>query len=83
MERAANAGNIMGEMDTDTIGLIVSIASVVAVLFATRREPRKASQDALASANQEWGAAGAAALPVSGACVKSKARTTPWPFITI
>jgi hypothetical protein len=41
----------MGEMDTDTFGLIVLIASVVAVFVAARREQRKARQDAQASEN--------------------------------
>jgi hypothetical protein len=44
----------MGEMDTDTFGLIVLIASVVAVFVAARREPRKARQDAPASENHVW-----------------------------
>jgi hypothetical protein len=39
----------MGEIDTDTFGLIVLIASVVAVFVAAKRDVRKARQNAPAS----------------------------------
>ena len=55
----------MGELDTDTFGLIVLIASVVAVFVAARREPRKARQDAQASGNHVWRECAAAILIVT------------------
>jgi len=36
----------MGEMDTDTIGLIILIAAVLAVIVAGKRQARKAKADA-------------------------------------
>ena len=42
----ANAWGIMGETDTDTIGLIILIAVVLAVIVAGKRQARKAEGDA-------------------------------------
>ena len=36
----------MGDADTDTIGLIVLMAYVVAIFVAAKREARKTKQDA-------------------------------------
>jgi hypothetical protein len=44
----------MEEMDADTFGLIVLIASIVAVFVAARWEQHKARQDAPASENHVW-----------------------------
>lgn len=52
-------------MDTDTLGLIVLIASVIAVLVAARRAQRKARQAAQASENHVWRECAAAILIVT------------------
>jgi hypothetical protein len=44
----------MGEMDTDTIGLIVLIAAVLAVHVAGKLQARKARQDAAPPENHVW-----------------------------
>jgi FtsZ-interacting cell division protein ZipA len=42
----ANAGGIMGEMDTDTIGLIVLIVAVLAIIVAGKWQALKAKAGA-------------------------------------
>jgi hypothetical protein len=41
-----NAGGIMGEMDTDTISLIILIAAVLVIIVAEKLQARKAKGDA-------------------------------------
>ena len=44
----------MGDADTDTIGLIVLTAYVVAIFVAAKREARKTRHDAAASEDDVW-----------------------------
>jgi hypothetical protein len=56
----------MGEMDTDTFGLVTLIAAVLAVLIAGKLQARKAKRDATRTEDHPWSNAAVRLSPAAG-----------------